>query len=692
MKSALRVLAVLALVLVIVPLSFADSRATSKKHARTSKSVKKPAAKKASPAPAPKAAASMKHEEAEAPKWLPMPATTGGLGLFTLETGETLPKKGFSISSFVDKFSRSPGDVTVLRAGLSFALGITDRATLYVQFDPHRHIHVGNASELSLATPTNGTFQQFDSTFYRSLLPCAPPAIPCVAPGYVEDYPFASTNGGGVGDVHLGVKWNLAAENRGAPVSFAIHNEVIIPTRTGFADLLNNTTQTGTFGDQVGLAVSKHVFDNSVVLTFNWSYEFTRDPVFTVLNTQTGATQKVRATLADQMRAGVGVLLFPEKRVQFMSEYSGLIFVGDHTPNTSFGPRDPVDTVTGIRFYPARWFGVDIGYRSMLNLTQHHDRNGFVIKMGVVDWPEAPKAPDNLTASCSVDKNSLVAESGEAVNSSVRATDAYNHPLTYTWTATGGKIYGSGPDVRWDSTGVAPGSYVLTARVDDGAGNNASCSSDVRVEPKPIPPPTMTCSVDRSSLLVGERAQLSASVNDQSGTPLTYTWQTNGGQIVGSGSSVQLDTSGVAPGTYTVTGRAENGKGGAADCTTSVTVQAPPPQPQAAKLNECFFRETSARVDNVCKRILDDVALRLQNDPKAKVVVIGYSTPKTTKAGERAAAKLANDRAANAQKYLSKEKGVTESRIELRTAGGQKGAGKQNNRADIIWVPEGASF
>jgi len=225
-----------------------------------------------------------------------------------------------------------------------------------------------------------------------------------------------------------------------------------------------------------------------------------------------------------------------------------------------------------------------------------------------------------------------------------------------------------------------------------GQGNNASCSLDVRVEAKPIHPPTMTCSVDRSSLLVGERAQVTASANDQSGTPLNYTWNTNGGQIVGSGANVQLDTTGLAPGTYTVTGRVENGKGGAADCSTNVTVQAPPPPPQATKLNECSFRENSARVDNVCKRILDDVALRLQNDPKAKVVVIGYSAPKAGKAGEKASAKLAKDRSDNALKYLSKEKGVDPSRIELRTAGGQKGAGKANSRTDIIWVPEGASY
>jgi outer membrane protein OmpA-like peptidoglycan-associated protein len=410
-----------------------------------------------------------------------------------------------------------------------------------------------------------------------------------------------------------------------------------------------------------------------------------------LLNTQTNTVQPVSITLGDQMKVGAGFLLFPERRLQIMTEYTGLIFVGDHTPNTTLGPRDPVDGVWGIRYYPAKWMAVDAGYRYMLNLSQVNDRSGFVVKVGVVNWPEKEKAPDVLTASCSIEKNAVMQDAGEQVGASMRATDSYNHPLNYTWTTTGGQIVGSGPDVRWNSTGVGPGSYTITGRVDDGQGNTQSCSEDVTVTAKPNPPPTMTCAVDRSSVLMGERVNVSANVNDQSGTPLTYNWRTTGGQIVGSGATVQVDTSGLAPGSYTVTGRVENGKGGAADCTTNLSVQAPPPPPQASKLNECSFTATSARVDNVCKRILDDVALRLQNDPKGRVVIIGYSAPGKTKVAERGAEKLAKDRATNSQKYIG-QKGVAESRVEVRSAAGQVGGGKENHRVDIIWVPEGASY
>lgn len=96
----------------------------------------------------------------------------------------------------------------------------------------------------------------------------------------------------------------------------------------------------------------------------------------------------------------------------------------------------------------------------------------------------------------------------------------------------------------------------------------------------------------------------------------------------------------------------------------------------ASKLGECDFK--TARVDNKCKAVLDDVALRLQRDADAKAVLVGYGGPKE--------AKIAAQRATNAKAYLTKEKGIDPGRIELRTRtdGGKK--------ADFYLVPAGATF
>jgi outer membrane protein OmpA-like peptidoglycan-associated protein len=201
-------------------------------------------------------------------------------------------------------------------------------------------------------------------------------------------------------------------------------------------------------------------------------------------------------------------------------------------------------------------------------------------------------------------------------------------------------------------------------------------------------PPTLAVSVDRPSVMAGERIRVTGRGADPDGDNLNYQWRTSGGQLSGSGASVGLDTTGLAPGRYTVTGRVDDGKGGAGDGSASFTVESAGAvaAPQAAKINEGFFRETSAQPDNILKRILDDVATRLQSDARARVLLIGYAD-----AGEANPDQLATQRAANSKSYLV-AKGLSASRINTRIAAGQSGAGRQNRRIDVIWLPEGASY
>lgn len=419
----------------------------------------------------PSAAADMDEEPTS---WTPMPALSGNPGLFTLETGELLPKGGYNLSFGTNKVSRMPGDITALETGPSFGIGLTDWLSASLQFDANTHIHVDEPSELSLNAINAGN-NQYGNTIYPSVIPAF--GFP---PGYVEDFPFASHNGGGVGEVDLGVKIGLLSERRGHKFSLSLRNDFYIPTQTSLSDLLANQVQYGKFNYGIGLEASKHLLGNTIVATFNWSYRFTRASNYTV---NLGGTQTTETlNLSDQMQAGVGLLMFPTKRFQIISEYSALIFVGNGIPNTTFGARDPVDNVSGIRVYLLKQFALDAGYRYSLDLTNHLDRNGFVIKLSAARWPEKPSVPDSVVATCSVDKPTVASGSGDVVVASVRATDSYGHPLSYTWTATSGIIVGSGPVARWDSTGASPGSYSLVVHVDDGSGRTASCSTSVSVQ------------------------------------------------------------------------------------------------------------------------------------------------------------------------------------------------------------------
>jgi outer membrane protein OmpA-like peptidoglycan-associated protein len=158
---------------------------------------------------------------------------------------------------------------------------------------------------------------------------------------------------------------------------------------------------------------------------------------------------------------------------------------------------------------------------------------------------------------------------------------------------------------------------------------------------------------------------------------------------VGTGDKVQFDSTGLQPGSYTVKCSVSDGRGGTADASTNVDVQQPPPPPQATKVGDCGYAKPGAsRFDNACKRVGDDVALRLKNDPTAKLVIVGFADPKEPKS-----AKVAQERADLAKKYLG-EKNIDASRITTRTgtASAEKGLEKENRRVDFVLVPEGATF
>jgi len=319
--------------------------------------------------------------------------------------------------------------------------------------------------------------------------------------------------------------------------------------------------------------------------------------------------------------------------------------------------------------------------------------NNFRIGTGaVLRWgypPEPPKPIHPPTAACSANPTSVYQGTTAPVAIHVDATDVDKVGLTFSYSATGGTVDGTGPDARWNPSGLALGSYTVNVKVDNGHGGTATCAADVAVNKRPNRPPVITCAPERNPILAGERVAIISTASDPDGDPITYSYTTTGGQITGNGPTAQFDSTGLAAGSYTVTGTADDGQGGRASCTATVDVQQPAPPPQASKVGDCGYNKVgAARFDNACKRVGDDVALRLKNEPNAKVVIIGYADKREPKAE-----KLAQQRADGAKKYLG-EKGIDASRISTRvgTASTEKGSEKDNRRVDFVFVPEGATY
>jgi len=156
--------------------------------------------------------------------------------------------------------------------------------------------------------------------------------------------------------------------------------------------------------------------------------------------------------------------------------------------------------------------------------------------------------------------------------------------------------------------------------------------------------------------------------------------------VSGNGNSATLNTTGASPGPITVSATCTDSRGLTANASSQVTVEnPPPPPPKASKLSQCDFPNPKKpwRVDNTCKAILDDVALRLQQEADAKVVVVGNADPTEKRKN------LAAERALNSKAYLTggeAKQSIDPSRLEVRTGNGG------TKTAEYWVVPAGATF
>jgi outer membrane protein OmpA-like peptidoglycan-associated protein len=224
------------------------------------------------------------------------------------------------------------------------------------------------------------------------------------------------------------------------------------------------------------------------------------------------------------------------------------------------------------------------------------------------------------------------------------------------------------------------------------------CCQVVTPPPPPPPPanrpPTVDLDCTKDSLLPGETTPCRATASDPDGDPLTYTWSSSAGRVTGSGSDATFDATGVPCGTsVTVTVTVSDGRGGTASDTDTVRVVCPQPKAEPITCTSGGFPRNLARLNNVDKACLDDVASRLRQDPRSRVLIVGHADK-----GERYPEVIGRKRAEAVKGYLVTERGIEESRISVRSAGASKpldtgtgaAARAKNRRVEVIFLPEGA--
>ncbi len=279
------------------------------------------------------------------------------------------------------------------------------------------------------------------------------------------------------------------------------------------------------------------------------------------------------------------------------------------------------------------------------------------------------------TVSCSASPTSI--EVGETATVRATAASPDGSPLTYSWTVNGTAQAAADPTFTFGSEGRQPGNYTVAVTVNTGK-FTASCSSTIAVREKPIPPPTIECQTPTVDIESGAKKELTVRAVAERATP-TVTWSASAGTISGAGQSATFDSTGLSAGIYTVTATVDNGRGGRASCTMTVNV--------SQRINVPGFGANGARVNNVAKAILDNVAVQLQNEPRLRATVAGYTDGSKREARVKG---LALKRAKAVVDYLV-SKGIEASRLTATDGGAStlaesktEAGRKQNRRAEIL--------
>lgn len=189
--------------------------------------------------------------------------------------------------------------------------------------------------------------------------------------------------------------------------------------------------------------------------------------------------------------------------------------------------------------------------------------------------PTAPTAPAGnqppVIASLAAAQNQTYP--GGSVNLQSVVSDPNGDMINFKWTATGGEFVENG---RANTTWRAPkdyGDYEIKLTVDDGKGQTAQSTAQIKVSANH--PPTITSlTADPTALQFASRTTLTCIASDQDGDAVQYKWEARDGSLSGEGNKVSW-TSPSKGGNYSIFVTASDGKGAESRQQIDIPVAAP---------------------------------------------------------------------------------------------------------------------
>jgi flagellar motor protein MotB len=548
----------------------------------------------------------------------------------------------------------------------------------------------------------------------------------------------------GSGDFYLGTKVNLIDANKHW-FSMALGGYLKIPISSGDGARARGRTS-GEYEFGPILMFGQESGGKRFRLYENIGYIHTTDP----------SEDDVKILdLPDKLLANIGMSIAPSSHVEFIAELAHTSYVANRTPNLLPFLGDNLsssDLNLGLRFFfkngaisfggawrknlnnaddvtlpvfvsrtilirskgiTPQFFVINPLFETIPQTFESEGGNGFVAYFSIGTRKRCPLPP---APTCVLATSVASVNKGDRLTLTTTPTtpgyDASKVTYEYRWQVSDAQgrpvtVSGTGTSVEVATGSLACGRYSVTTTVtatvpavdcpsDCVTTGQTTCTASFEVTEPPCP--TVTCDVraNPSSVTAGDKITFSATASGADGA--TFTWSTTGGTLSSTtGSEVSLDTTGMAPGSITVTVNVSTNRtrcdqpcpGGS--CSTSVQVTAVPIIERGKPLSPCgpiFFPFNSARINNEHKACLDEIALKLQQDPRASLVVDGHRD-----SSERVGISLT--RANNARDYLVNEKGVDTARITVRNFGDtcphDSGDPNLNRRVEFWIVPSDAS-
>ena len=506
------------------------------------------------------------------------PTVNGGTGLFTVYDAQTLRKGEFNFGFFANHYHRDPGDIRWQDYPINFQVGFSDHLEIFVNYTAQQVVTVGTPQLLSgfylpdvrTKTLPAGRLVIVPGQNAASVLvgdPCGNGGFPgpCVPVGSRNMAPFTARPSGNDTAVYVGL---------GAPVG-GILPALLPNVNPGYnpsAPFLSRFADSHSGGDfwvgaKLRFTGPKNPFGFALI-------PLVKIPLTRDLNT---GLQRGRGTGAYDYGM---IAAFDGRLHKYINLSTNIGFIKKGDPRAEDMNLGPLCAGCGV----IQGFG-------------RSDR--------ALDIPNELRAGIGFDFPVSQYLQFIAEVSSTHFVGSRTPTLLNNSPVSFIG---GARIF----PTRWLSISAAYQRhlnwYSDLDKVHGPTGFIAGLSIghvNDRQEPVlPNQPPTVDLALGSvikgssdllrdtaTTVCAGDQVDLRATASDPDGDTLLYSWTSTGGRIVGDGTSTKFDTTGLAPGDYTVTVQVDDGCGCIAFDSKTIRVTNCPP------LTVCFGPNLDVRAD-----------------------------------------------------------------------------------------------